>query len=280
MKTLNRVMLVMAATLALASCGGGSDDTGAAGGAGGTGTGGTSSGGTGGSGTGTSSGGLTLNAALGVDLADRLIGKETSYASGSILVEKAGKDVNDAVVTLNGTTLPLATMMGMPMDGFYSADDAALSSPISAGGTLKVSATQGGSTASMDLPCPKEVTITSPTDNTAVTPGQTLTVTWSGSLDTGALPAGSADMGTLADMLKSHLSFHAYDATAKSVGSLVMNKTGEGAISPSATSATITIPSTDATGLVLELNVQGKMVTGTNSGVCNLSRRVLLTVSK
>jgi hypothetical protein len=224
--------------------------------------------------------GLVLNASLGIEIADRLIGSETSYASGLVLVKNNGKDVSDAQVTVNGTTLPLATMFNMPMDGEYDAATAAFSQPITAGGTLSFKAVQGGSTTTLDAPCPKEVTITSPVDGAEVTPGDKLTVTWSGSLDTGAWIPGAEAAGTLSNLFKSTLQFYAYDSVAKEIGSFEPNKKDEGVLAPSATSATITVPDAGKDGLVLKLVVTGKLVNQTSSAACHLSRRVVLKVKK
>lgn len=271
MRTINRILVLMVAASVFGTACGGSD---ASSGDGGTDAATSNAGGSSGSSSRDKTG-MTLNASTGLSLRDRLLGQETGYVSGLVLVERDDKEMNDAVVSVNGATLPLL------VDGFYLADNAPIAQPIAAGSSLSVKATQGGSTAAVDLPCPREVTITSPTENTAVTPGQTLTVSWSGSLDTGALPPGADSFGTLANLFKSWLSFHAYDSAEKKVGLLLVGEPGQGVLEPSATTATITVPDPGTDSLILELNVKGKAVTASNySGVCDLSRRVLLTVKQ
>jgi hypothetical protein len=221
--------------------------------------------------------GLKVNGATLV-ARDRLIGSEPSYVHGFVTVERDGVLVADAVVVLNGVTLPLMIGTdGQPSSGFY--DPAPVMVPRTmAGGTLTLTVTQAGETTTLAMPCPAEVTITSPTDNTLVTSGQALVVTWSGSLDTGIFPSGSTlPLSTDYDVILPYLLFRDYDPATQKVGfsqgaQLILRDL-------SLSSAAITVPARP--GLEIELHIHGKGVTSADSktvGTCSLLRRVILQV--
>ena len=230
---------------------------------------------------GNSSGGLGINASLGIALRNRLIGAEASYATGSTLVTNDGTPVSDAVVALNGATMPPLATKTVDFTGFYSADQAAIPSPI-AGSTLTLTATRAGQTATLSLPCPNEVTLTSPQENMPIKEGQVVNVTWNGSLDTGNDAMIAGETSTVVNVLKPSLNFYWWDGTSAGTPGLLPSADANlDMLATSATSGTITVPSGVGPMAVLELHVAGKWIDNseTMAGQCNLSRRVVLAVS-
>jgi hypothetical protein len=224
--------------------------------------------------------GLGINASLGIDTRDRLIGSENSYTSGSVLITNNGTAVSDATVTLNEVALPLLPhpATGNPT-GFYSANS---TTPIAGGSTLALNASEQGQTAALSLPCPNEVSITSPKENTTVKEGQVLTVTWSGSVDVGNEVMIAGDTSSVTNTLKPSLHIYSWNGTANGTPARLLSADANGDIlDPTATSGTITVPSGAGPTAVLELHVAGKLIEPNTSmaGQCNLSRRVVLPVA-
>jgi len=229
---------------------------------------------------GSGSKGLAINASLGIDTRDRLIGGETSYASGSVMVTKNGTAVTDATLTLNGVAIPpLALPATEKPTSFYSAN---ITAPVAAGGTLALNASEQGETATLSLPCPNEVTITSPKENTTIKEGQILNVTWSGSLDVGNEAVIASEPTSITSVLKPSLNIYWWDGTSKGTPTLLPSADANfDILDPTATSGTITVPSGAGPTAVLELHVAGKLVepNASMAGQCNLSRRIVLPVA-
>jgi hypothetical protein len=224
--------------------------------------------------------GLGINASLGIDTRDRLIGSETSYATGVIMITNNGTTVTDATVTLNGVPIPPLTLpsTGKPT-GTYSASD---TTPIAGGSTLALNASEQGQTANLSLPCPNEVSITSPKENTTIKEGQVLTVTWSGSVDTGNEAVIASESSSVTNVLKPSLRIYSWNGTATGTPARLLSADANGDIlDPTATSGTITVPTGAGPTAVLELHVAGKLIepNASMAGQCNLSRRVILPVA-
>jgi hypothetical protein len=111
---------------------------------------------------------------------------------------------------------------------------------------------------------------------------QVLSVTWSGSLDTGNAAKIAASPGTLANVYKPDLLFYHWDGTSTGkLGMATPVDANGGTLEPTATSGTITVPSPLRAMLVLDLSVKGKAVqySARMAGACNLARRVVLPAS-
>jgi hypothetical protein len=219
--------------------------------------------------------GLKVNASI-LAVRDRLLGDEESFVNGYLMVERDGALVADAVVVLNGVAVPLMIdYNGAPSEGLYDPKHVRVPQT-AAGQALKLTVTQGGETVALDMPCPAEVIITSPGENAQVSSGTPLTVTWSGTLDTGIFPADSQmPLTTTYDILLPYLLFYEYDPVTPEIGlsqgkQLLLRDLR-------ASSATITVPTRP--NLVLQLFVHGKGATSPDGrvvGTCSLIRRVLL----
>lgn len=221
--------------------------------------------------------GLKVNGAT-LAVRDRLLGDETTYVHGFVTVERDGVLVADAVVVVNGVTLPLMIgSSGTPLAGLYDTKYVAVP-PSPPGEAITLTVTQAGETTTLDLPCPANVTLTSPVDNAQVSSGKPLTVTWSGALDTGIFPAGSPmPVDSTYDIILPHLLFWDYEPATRDIGlargSQIMLRDLR------ATSESVIVPAHPY--LVLELFVRGRgarIPDGKTVGSCSLIRRVILEV--
>lgn len=219
--------------------------------------------GRGGSGGGPKGRGLEINAALGLDLIDRPFENE-SNVGGVVLIQRNGEDTVGGEVTVNGTAFapePLLT-------GFFSANGATIPNT-GAGKPLVVRASDAEGSASLELPCPDEVAVTSPKQGTVVRGGDTIEVRWSG------------------DVHKHNLEFviaPGINFLRKSDFNGRWGQVGVGQTIPKGQkSVEVIIPDADAgEALVLELAVPGEFKTvsngagGDHAGACWLKRRVEL----
>lgn len=118
---------------------------------------------------------ITLPAGL-VHYNYRVVGP--SYPlGGTIHVERGSRDVTTAVVTVNNVTIP-HTISGV----YEITDDVNQQLSVGPGQTVTIAATDSGQTARLVLTFPQDVALTSPSDGSMVGAGQTITVSWTGSL--------------------------------------------------------------------------------------------------
>lgn len=209
----------------------------------------------------TSVGGLRIEASFGVDIKD-IPGSTESPVSGTFVTvqkqDSSGKmDVSkDAVLQVNGVTIPYNTLISV-------FDFSKVTIPNAGpGSTLTLSATRGADSATFQIKCP-DITLTAPEENTKVTEGQDLTVSWTGKLRYAS--------GLL---FGPQLKLKGYNAATNSIDPL-----SEAGKITSDTSGTIKIPSADGkTGYVVELSVPGDNVSGDGgTGLCFVYRRRHLT---
>lgn len=213
----------------------------------------------GGSGPGpnTSVGGLRIDASLGVDIRELPGTGESAVSAIAIAVQKQDasgkKDVSmDSVLQINGVTIP------------YSADTKSyvfsnVTIPNAGpGSTITLSATRGTDSATFQVQCP-DAALSMPAENTKVTEGQTVPVSWTGRIRY----ASGVLFGPL-------LRLKGYSPTTQGVDPI-----GEKGTLVSDTSGTVKIPAADGrTGYVIELNVPGDAVSGDGgNGLCIVNRR-------
>lgn len=177
----------------------------------------------------------------------------TRSLSGIVLVRYDTGLTHDAIVTLNGVELsPEYDNGGYAVPASFEARQ---------GDTLAVCAVNGEDATSILLHCPR-VEIASPAEGTAVSPGETVTVTWSGNVyfeDAWQPPA---------------IGISGYDRTRNS-----MSGQGETVtLSPGDTSATLVVPDTTADEYVVLFEIAGSIErNGASQGACKVDDSVILT---
>ena len=198
---------------------------------------------------------LRVTAADGIDLTQAPGANETAV-SGLVQVattNAAGGDdvVQGAAVRINGAALP------EEFPGHYDARGLA----IAPGDTLSLLAVKEPDSASVTFKCPDAVSLVAPVDNAQVTGGQTLQASWTGRI---AYSAG---------LFQPQLFFRPWDPATNDIGNayeLVL-------LSPSQTSASLTVPSDGKPGYVVELKIPGEYADQSSTGgtgICILHRRV------
>lgn len=169
-------------------------------------------------------------------------------------------------ITLNGHKGAVVTINGanVPKDGsFFNAALAAV--PDAAPGKkLTISATRDGANASVELPCPAEVTLaTVPVEGQSVGKGDVVTVTW-----TGQIKYANDLYAPYVDVLE-------YDAHLGTHLSLLQMKPIR--LQPTDTSITVTLPGNRFEQYDIQLTVPGDYIATSNAeGYCELVRRVRL----
>jgi hypothetical protein len=202
---------------------------------------------------------LRVSAADGLDLLQAPGAGETAV-SGLVAVSTTsatGGDVpvQGATVRINGVVLPEQT------PGLYDARDLA----IAPGDTLSLLAVKDPDSASVTFKCPDAVSLDAPADNAQVTAGQALQASWTGRI---AYSAG---------LFQPQLFLRAWDPTSDAVGAAY----DPVQLSPTQTSASVTVPSDGKPGYILELKVPGEYADQSStggSGLCIIHRRVHLKV--
>jgi hypothetical protein len=209
-------------------------------------------------------GGLTLE--VSVTHMDMLF-VNTPGLAGSVIVAEGGERVTDAKVTVNGTELVADDTLEFYLIG------PGLISGVGAGQNVTVTATRGGKSASLTLPCPEEVSIVEPAENTLVNEGDNVTIKVSRPIL--VEPFSPVPIVGVRMWVGGTDNFREV-GTATQLGTAAVLEDG-------ATTATVKAPmklSFDD-GYVTELSVPGKQITqGESSGECSLSRRVMLTTSQ
>ena len=125
------------------------------------------------------SNGLYINAALGVTLTQSPLAmgvNREAAVEALVLVTRdnaQGEDA-DAILTVNGALVPKSIL------GYDVSNVAVVAG---AGESLHLHATEGTDSADLTLPCPAEVTLTAPADNSDAAVGAMIDVTWTGSID-------------------------------------------------------------------------------------------------
>jgi hypothetical protein len=202
--------------------------------------------------------GITINAALGLDLVqhpDSIEGPVT----GLVLVELDDEPLSGATVTINGAVLPEHSMI----QGFYDAAQAEIPNALP-GGKLELTASKDGKSATLTLDCPTEVTIIAPAENTPVAIGETVTMVWNGKIDYDN------------PVIKPTARINAWRTEENRISST----TEEGSFKKltTETSVQLKVPDDYGDAFVAELSVPGSMVIANdNAGMCGLVRRVRLT---
>lgn len=160
---------------------------------------------------------LYINAAVGLSTIDKPFANEGKGATGLIAMEYSEDDLSSAVVKVNGTQLKLLPGgLGESIPGVFDLATSEVPGP-GASGVFKVDASYNGMTATGSLPCPAGVTITSPAEGDSFAMGDTISVTWTGSVATGH------------PVSKSSLSLLGYDSVAnKEVGSVMFQDSKDG----------------------------------------------------
>jgi hypothetical protein len=193
----------------------------------------------------TSVGGLQIEAPFGVSVRES---PDTGIPPVSSLITIKKQDASgaktdvskDSVLQLNGVTIPYDTTFGLFDFSKVTIPNA------TPGSTLTLSATHGADSATFQIKCP-DVKLTDPAENTKVTEGQDLTVSWSGQIyyATGLLFTPS-------------LGLYGYKAATGTTDTQSIN----GKIS-TPTSGTVKIPTADGkAGYVVQLIVPGESVSG------------------
>ena len=208
-------------------------------------------------------GGLKIDAILGLSLID-VPAIDEDPVDGVFEVTRDGASVDDAEVTINGVTVTGS-------DGMYFVSNAVSELAVAAGESLKIKAIQGGDTVELELPCPTDAQITSPADGTQVATGETITVTWSGSIGPYAWGIMSEPYLKLDGNEPGASGDHEYS---------LQPKPGETYLGLSATdtSGQLTIPENSHPAFMLKLVVPGDFVENANGqGYCRIIRKVHLT---
>lgn len=254
MKTMTMTALLCGALLAMGGCGSTSTGTDA-------GPGGGSDGGSGSPDSGSSSTSvLEVNFATGLHSFDKPLAGEGAGLTGTVQVHlsDSSEDLPDAVLKVNDVTVPINST------GLYEVSEVSIPA-VAAGGSIKVSATWKGQLASLTVKCPPEVTLTAPTANTAFATGDTVALSW-----TGSLGVVSAISGPTASVL----SYNSVTRQAGSAPGVTLKVTD--------TSVSIKAPTLRGSdnGFIAELATAGDYLADTKShgfGLCYLHRRVILT---
>lgn len=224
---------------------------------------------------------LWIDAVFGLQLHDKLVTNclygsctaEPKGVDGKIGIKRTGQGdnyVKIASVTLDGTTL--STVEGLLGTQY---DPGVVTPSGAAGQTLTIKATDGADSSTLALPCPADVQITSPTDNTAVGPGDKIDITWTGTV------SGEAAFGSFG-LLAPSVQLRTYDpATSKAQGCNqcpnAFLKVNDGMSVTVKTSATLTVPTGTAAGYLLELTSYGPVQKPADGeGHCAFTRRIIL----
>jgi len=211
------------------------------------------------------SGGVTINASLGMDIVD-VRAKNEGPLTGRVLVKLDGHDASGATVDVNGKRLlPFVDSVLGEVKGMYVMD---LADAPAVGPDLKlsISASAGGKSASISVDCPADLTVTTtPAAGAALGTSGSVTVSWSGDLWVNGPSLGFYDPT---------LSLRGFDDATKSFDALGQPSTAK--LTRGATSGTVTTPSTDAPGYLLQLRVPGafKLEAG-SSAICYRAKRFL-----
>jgi hypothetical protein len=169
-------------------------------------------------------------------------------------VNEDGQSVGDATATVNGTPATCDAVSGCT----------ALLPDAVPGVAVHIQVTRGSESQQLDIACPADVTITTPAEGSAITPGQKVTVNWNGKI-------GYSTIGTPASLL-----IMAYDAASNDTGSppSSSNSPQWAFLKGTETSATVTAPST-VSGFSITLSVSGDTASDHLTS-CELVRRVHL----
>jgi hypothetical protein len=251
--------IVVCACVTLLGCGGSSGGGGSSNG---------TTGGTDGGTVGGTSQGLTINASTGLTLSPDLVLTAENPIFGVVDIQIDGNDPAAAVtVTLNGKAL--VPILGST--SLYEVDKADAPT-IAPGGTMTIKATSGSATETLTFTCPSFTMATSP--DTGVTPGGTVTVSWSGNVYDNPTLAG-----LLYDPVVSIAPHSASSAAFASPGSAQRATPA----SPAASAAVTAPSSASSTGFLVQLTGFGQVVMtknaqgGQHDGICGLVRRKVLT---
>ena len=256
----------------VAACGGG-DDGGASGGggAGGGSSGGTGAGPSGGTGGGTGEA-MLINAAMGLQTVDKPFADEGKGAVGMLHMEYANDDLSTAVVKVNDTTVKQKQIGGHNVEATFDLQTSDVPAPGPLG-AFKLEASYKGMTAAGSLPCPAGVTITSPAEGDSYAVGDTITVSWTGSVATDH------------PLFKSDLRLLGYDTAAnQEYGSTAFQSSTDGiVVSLEGTATGGEVKAYEATGSqtgtfdgwVVQVQALGNYVSETNAvGYCTVASRV------
>lgn len=179
--------------------------------------------------------------------------KDKEAVNGLISVKKDGDNVPGATLKLNDTEIPESADTGT-----YDVGTASLTS-VTPGAKATFIATFGGETATLELDCPAEVTITTPAEGATVTAGDSIAFAWTGTIAYENFSKPSASIVT-------------YNSTNGKLG--LASPTNSARIDGS--SATVTVPSLDGTddGWLAQLSVPGNSVeTVEGFATCTYVRR-------
>jgi len=191
----------------------------------------------------------------------------TPGLAGSVTVAEAGERVTDATVTINSTKLTLdETLEHYPVGP-------GLISGVDAGQSVTITATRGDKSVSLVLPCPEEVSILEPTENTLVNEGESVTIKVSRPII--VQPFSPVPFVGVRAWVAGTNEFRP-GGTTTFLGTAAYLMDG-------ATSATVKAPMklTFDDGYVAEVEVPGDLVKqGDSSGSCSLSRRVMLSTDQ
>jgi hypothetical protein len=175
--------------------------------------------------------------------------------TGAIYIFRDGDEVDDAAVTVNGGTVPPGVLPGAYAIGANVSGEM--------GGVLSVCASDGVEAgSSFSVPCIPPIEITSPTEDTSVAEGETITISWSGNIDIDDAVSAPG------------IAIRGFDLANEAPS----NGFNELYLGPGDSIATIVVPETVADGYLLSLNVGGQAVRdGVNAGSCGIHYRVHLT---
>lgn len=202
---------------------------------------------------------LVVEALTGLDLVDKPLLDEGTVNGLVGAKEPGGSITQPTTLTINDVAV------GTNPDGIWLLSAGTPPIAAAAGQPLKVKASSSRGSAQLDLPCPSEVTLTSPTEGSAVVAGSQLTVSWTGSLAHSFGPLYRPQLRV--DGFSAEQNRREKGAPGANVKSLTGGET----------SAVVTVPQTENTGYLLELRVVGNHVdTDEGEGFCSLKRRVRL----
>lgn len=207
--------------------------------------------------------GLEINATLGLSLNDPAHLKSgEGGVSGQILIKTNGVDSKTAKVKVNGVVAPVDPL-------FKTANPNTVTIPDTGPGkSLRITATDGAASGSVDLPCPAELGLTStPADGATVNVGDTIALSWTGTLNYDGK-----------GFLKPDLQFDTYSDDRDDWDPMFDERLS---LTPTDTGVNVTVPDTGGDDLLLSLRVPGDFIMeGGHSGHCTLVRRVRFEVEQ